>query len=192
MACAGVAHGERVLPRQNPKKPEEVKTMPMEGFDRVIAINLRGTVDLVRLTLPHLANTTLPESGGESEKGAIILVSSVAAFEGQVGQLAYSASKAAVAGIVLPLARELGKAAGIRVLGIAPGLFETAMSGNLGGKDAAKAVQDMMINSGMVEFPLRMGKPEEFARFVVECLQNEMVNGNVFRLDGAVRMPSRL
>lgn len=190
MSCAGVGYGERILPKQDPKKPEEVKTMSIEAFDRVVSINLRGTVDLVRLVLPHMANTALPE--GEAEKGAVVLVSSVAAYEGQVGQVAYSASKGAVAGIVLPLARELGKAAGIRVVGIAPGVFETAMTGGMRGKDASEAVQSHMVNQGMVEYPLRMGKPEEFARFVVECLQNEMLNGNVFRLDGAAKFPSRL
>lgn len=190
VSCAGVAYGERVLPRQDPKKSEDVKAMSMEGFDRVIAINLRGTVDLVRLVLPHMANTALPE--GEAEKGAVVLVSSVAAFEGQVGQVAYSASKGAIASIVLPLARELGKAAGIRVVGVAPGVFETGMTGGMGGKGADDAVQKHMVQRGMVEYPLRMGKPEEFAGFVVECLRNEMLNGNVFRLDGAAKFPSRL
>lgn len=191
MSCAGVAYGERILPRQDPeKKPEEVNTMSMEGFDRVIAVNLRGTVDLVRLVLPHLANTALPE--GEAEKGAVVLVSSVAAFEGQVGQLAYSASKGAIASAVLPLARELGKAAGIRVVGIAPGMFETGMTGGMGGTEAGEEAHKYMVQRGMVEYPLRMGKPEEFAGFVVECLRNEMLNGNVFRLDAAAKFPSRL
>lgn len=100
--------------------------MDMALFDKTLAINLRGTVDLIRLTLPHLA---LNEPWGEDgERGVIIVVSSVAAFEGQVGQLAYSASKGAVRSIVLPLARELGQKAGIRVLGIAPGAFETGMT----------------------------------------------------------------
>jgi NAD(P)-dependent dehydrogenase (short-subunit alcohol dehydrogenase family) len=195
VACAGVGYGERVLPRQDAvaagsARPRKVKTMSIDAFDRVIAINLRGTVDLIRLIVPHLAAVNPGDSG---ERGVLILVSSVAAYEGQVGQVAYSASKAAVAGIVLPLARELGRAAGIRVLGIAPALFETAMTKAVAKAGApGKVAQQPVLNDGMVEFPRRMGRPEEFASFVLECFQNGIVNGSVFRLDGAVRMPSRL
>ncbi|PGH28148.1 hypothetical protein AJ80_00038 [Polytolypa hystricis UAMH7299] len=192
IACAGVGYGERILPRQDPASGA-VKTMSIEAFDKVVAINLRGTVDLLRLVLPHLG--AVEGEGDDAERGVLVLVPSVAAFEGQVGQVAYSASKAAVAGIVLPLARELGKAAGIRVVGIAPGVFETAMtktprknaSGQVGGVASRSGV-----NEGMVEYPRRMGRPEEFASLVMECLRNSMLNGSVFRLDGSVRMPSRL
>ncbi|KAI5305101.1 hypothetical protein KEM56_005292, partial [Ascosphaera pollenicola] len=111
ITCAGMGYGERALPRQDPSSAT-VKTMSMERFDKVVAINLRGTVDLIRLALPHIANT--PGEGDDEERGVVIVVSSVAAYEGQVGQLAYSASKAAVAGLVLPLAREVGRTAGIR------------------------------------------------------------------------------
>jgi len=163
--------------------------MSIEAFDRVMAINLRGSVDLIRLVVPHLAAVN-PEDDGE--RGVLILVSSVAAYEGQVGQVAYSASKAAVAGIVLPLARELGRAAGIRVVGIAPALFETAMTKAGAAGKGGQVAQKAGLNDGMVEFPRRMGQPEEFASFVLQCLQNGIVNGSVFRLDGAVRMPSRL
>ncbi|PGH06198.1 hypothetical protein AJ79_06586 [Helicocarpus griseus UAMH5409] len=203
ICCAGIGYGERALPRQDPNADaNKVKTMSIEAFDRVIAINLRGTVDLIRLVLPHLA--AVKGEGDDGERGVVVVVSSVAAYEGQVGQLAYSASKAAVAGIVLPLAREVGRSAGVRVVGIAPGVFQTGMTSRprKGGSGAGKAegeakkkaaVAEMSaMNSGMIEWPMRMGKPEEFAEFVMGCVRNGMVNGSVFRLDGAVRMPSRL
>ncbi|PGH35350.1 hypothetical protein GX50_01814 [[Emmonsia] crescens] len=201
ICCAGIGYGERALPRQDPNN-SSVKTMSIEAFDRVIAINLRGTVDLIRLALPHLA--AVDGEGDDEERGVVVVVSSVAAYEGQVGQLAYSASKGAVAGIVLPLAREVGRSAGIRVVGVAPGVFQTGMtvkpkksqSGGSGGgggeKKRAGVAERSGANSGMIEYPMRMGKPEEFAEFVLGCVRNGMVNGSVFRLDGAVRMPSRL
>ncbi|KKZ61126.1 hypothetical protein EMCG_04271 [[Emmonsia] crescens] len=202
ICCAGIGYGERALPRQDPNS-SSVKTMSIEAFDRVIAINLRGTVDLIRLALPHLA--AVEGEGDDEERGVVVVVSSVAAYEGQVGQLAYSASKGAVAGIVLPLAREVGRSAGIRVVGVAPGVFQTGMtvkpkksqSGGSGGggggeKKRAGVAERSGANSGMIEYPMRMGKPEEFAEFVLGCVRNGMVNGSVFRLDGAVRMPSRL
>jgi phosphoribosyl-ATP pyrophosphohydrolase/phosphoribosyl-AMP cyclohydrolase/histidinol dehydrogenase len=194
IACAAVAHGERILPRQDAAaaasaKRRKVKTMSIEAFDHVIAVNLRGTVDLIRLVLPHLAAV---DPGGDGERGVLVLVSSVAAYEGQIGQVAYSASKGAVAGIVLTLARELGRVAGIRVLGIAPGTFQTAMTKPLWKAAATGKEEQVAQKPWMTEFPRRMGRPEEFASFVLECLQNRMVNGNVFRLDGAIRLPSRL
>ena len=188
--------------------------MDMGLFDRTLAINLRGTVDLLRLAIPHMS---LNEPWGpDGERGIAVIVSSVAAYEGQVGQLAYSASKGAVASIVLPLARELGQKAGIRVLGIAPGVFETGMtvpkakpekktdtgsssSSNAGGSSSDSGKQKKApagaragINPEMVNYPLRMGKGDEFARLVKEMIENPMLNGIVVRLDGGVRMPSRL
>jgi 3-hydroxyacyl-CoA dehydrogenase/3-hydroxy-2-methylbutyryl-CoA dehydrogenase len=181
--------------------------MDMALFDRVLAINLRGTVDLIRQTLPYLAQNE-PE-GDDGERGVVVVVSSVAAYEGQVGQLAYSASKGAVASMVLPLAREVGRTAGIRVMGIAPGLFETGMtkppkkqeqekkkkkkdegveSKKKGGGVAGRAG----FNPNMIEYPTRMGRGDEFARLVKEIVENPMLNGQVLRLDGAIRMPSRL
>ncbi|KAG5298818.1 hydroxyacyl-Coenzyme A dehydrogenase type II [Histoplasma capsulatum G186AR] len=198
ICCAGIGYGERALPRQDPGSGK-VKTMSIEGFDRVIAINLRGTVDLIRLALPHLA--AVEGEGDDGERGVIVVVSSVAAYEGQIGQLAYSASKGAVAGIVLPLAREVGRTAGIRVVGVAPGVFQTGMTvrprnsppGESSGEKKRLGVAERSgANSGMVEYPMRMGRPEEFAEFVLGCIRNGMVNGSVYRLDGAVRMPSRL
>jgi len=202
ICSAGIGHGEKALPRQSPDATHEtVKMMDMKMFDKVIAINLRGTVDLIRLTLPHLSLNE-PE-GPDGERGVIIVVSSVAAFEGQVGQLAYSASKGAVRSIVLPLAREVGRQAGIRVMGIAPGVFETGMTtrpkkpaagtenekkrNNTGGTGSKAAT-----NPEMANYPLRMGKGVEFARLVREIVENPMLNGEVVRLDGGVRMPSRL
>ena len=181
--------------------------MDMSGFDRTLAINLRGTVDLIRLTLPHMA---LNEPwGSDEERGIIVVVSSVAAYEGQVGQLAYSASKGAVRSIVLPLARELGQKAGIRVMGIAPGVFETGMT--TPPKKKPQSEQDQQapkkeglkkekaatgaragMNTEMIQYPARTGRGHEFARLVREIVENPMLNGFVIRLDGAVRMPSRL
>jgi 3-hydroxyacyl-CoA dehydrogenase / 3-hydroxy-2-methylbutyryl-CoA dehydrogenase len=173
-----------------------VKMMEMALFDRVLAINLRGTVDLIRHTLPYLAQNE-PE-GDDGERGVVVVVSSVAAYEGQVGQLAYSASKGAVASMVLPLAREVGQNFGIRVMGIAPGLFETGMTkppkkDSVAGKKKAGGVAGRAgFNPNMIEYPTRMGRGSEFARLVKEIVENPMLNGQVVRLDGAVRMPSRL
>jgi 3-hydroxyacyl-CoA dehydrogenase / 3-hydroxy-2-methylbutyryl-CoA dehydrogenase len=177
--------------------------MEMALFDRVLAINLRGTVDLIRQTLPYLAQNE-PE-GDDGERGVVVVVSSVAAYEGQVGQLAYSASKGAVASMVLPLAREVGQNFGIRVMGIAPGLFETGMTkppkkqnqekkddGVAGKKKAGGVAGRAGYNPNMIEYPTRMGRGSEFARLVKEIVENPMLNGQVLRLDGAVRMPSRL
>jgi NAD(P)-dependent dehydrogenase (short-subunit alcohol dehydrogenase family) len=179
----------------------------MSLFDRTLAINLRGTVDLLRLAIPHISQNTPQRPDGE--RGIAIIVSSVAAYEGQVGQLAYSASKGAVASIVLPLARELGQKAGIRVLGVAPGVFETGMTvPKSQPKPKEKTEQKEQkkdklkekkptgaragINPEMVNYPMRMGKGEEFGRLVKDMIENPMLNGVVVRLDGGVRMPSRL
>ena len=213
VCCAGIGSAERALPRQqegaDPRKP---KSMGMQLFDRVLSINLRGTVDLIQQTLPHMALNE-PE-GEDNERGVAIIVSSVAAYEGQVGQLAYSASKGAVASLVLPLAREVGQSAGIRVMGIAPGVFETGMTkppkpktpaeGKPSASSSKSSVQGEAkkqkggvgsragFNPNMMEYPTRMGKGHEFARLVKEIVENPMLNGQVLRLDGAVRMPSRL
>lgn len=142
ICCAGIGSPALALPRQPPGTTHDtVKYMDMKAFDRVLSINLRGTVDLIRLTLPHMA---LNEPWGpDGERGIVIVVSSVAAFEGQVGQLAYSASKGAVRSIVLPLARELGQKAGIRVMGIAPGKFFNPLSNLLRKKSDLKSNQSI-------------------------------------------------
>jgi phosphoribosyl-ATP pyrophosphohydrolase/phosphoribosyl-AMP cyclohydrolase/histidinol dehydrogenase len=206
ICSAGIGGAALALPKQDPSATHEtVEYMDMAPFDRTLAINLRGTVDLIRLTLPHMA---LNEPWGpDGERGIVIVVSSVAAYEGQVGQLAYSASKGAVRSVVLPLARELGQKAGIRVLGIAPGVFQTGMTvppKKKANPSSDKAATDekkrsrgsagarATINTEMIQYPARMGRGDEFARLVKEMIENPMLNGGVIRLDGAVRMPSRL
>ncbi|CAK7200157.1 hypothetical protein SEUCBS139899_002847 [Sporothrix eucalyptigena] len=185
---------------------DNLKYFDLSVFDRVLAVNLRGTVDLIRLTAPNLALNE--PDGPDGERGIIVVVSSVAAFEGQVGQLSYSASKGAVRSIVLPLARELGPRAGVRVMGIAPGVFETAMTkrkpapaqvpstkdGNRGAAGQKPAVVKSALagNREMVQFPRRMGSAGEFARLVKEIVENPMLNGEVIRLDGGIRLPSRI
>jgi NAD(P)-dependent dehydrogenase (short-subunit alcohol dehydrogenase family) len=202
ICSAGIGYAEKLLPRQ----PEgttsaTVKMMDLTAFDRVMNINLRGTVDLIRQVIPHMSLNE-PE-GPDGERGVIIMVSSVAAFEGQVGQLAYSASKGAVRSIVLPLARELGQSCGVRVTAIAPGVFETGMTrksktgARTGGASTApeKKVKEKAgggFNREMVNYPVRMGRGEEFARLCKEIIENPMLNGDCYRLDGGVRMPSRL
>ncbi|KIW70357.1 hypothetical protein PV04_02632 [Phialophora macrospora] len=208
ICSAGIGTAALALPKQDPSATHEtVKYMDMSGFDRTLAINLRGTVDLIRLTIPHMALND--PWGQDGERGIIVVVSSVAAYEGQVGQLAYSASKGAVRSIVLPLARELGQKAGIRVMGVAPGVFQTGMTvppkkkpqpsqeqqpakkeGATKEKGATGARAGM--NTEMIQYPMRMGQGHEFARLVKEIVENPMLNGFVIRLDGAVRMPSRL
>ncbi|KAK5264416.1 hypothetical protein LTR96_010178 [Exophiala xenobiotica] len=203
VCSAGIGTAALALPKQDSSATHEtVKYMDMSLFDRTLAINLRGTVDLICLTLPHMA---LNEPWGpDGERGIIVVVSSVAAFEGQIGQLAYSASKGAVRSIVLPLARELGRKAGIRVMGIAPGVFETGMTSppkkasapaskeRVEGKTKGAIGSRASMSTEMIQYPTRMGRGDEFARLVKEIVENPMLNGGVIRLDGAVRFPSRL
>ncbi|EXJ87157.1 hypothetical protein A1O3_04116 [Capronia epimyces CBS 606.96] len=204
ICCAGIGTATLSLPKQDPSATHEsVKYMDMGAFDRTLAINLRGTVDLIRLSIPHMALNE-PE-GPDGERGIVVVVSSVAAYEGQVGQLAYSASKGAVRSIVLPLARELGQKAGIRAMGIAPGVFQTGMTVPPKKKSASPPKKEgneskskgntgsrTSVNPEMIQYPARMGRGDEFARLVKEIVENPMLNGGVVRLDGAVRMPSRL
>ncbi|OMP82581.1 3-hydroxyacyl-CoA dehydrogenase type-2 [Diplodia seriata] len=152
------------------------------SFDLVVSINLRGTVDLIRQVLPHLAQNE--PYGPDGERGVIIMVSSSAAFDGQMGQVAYAASKGAVRSMTLPMARDLSRF-GIRVVTLAPSLFESNMTAMLSDK-VRKSLERVM------EFPRRPGKPEEFARTVKDAIENSMLNGEVIRLDGAMRMPSKL
>jgi NAD(P)-dependent dehydrogenase (short-subunit alcohol dehydrogenase family) len=167
--CAGIVHGEKVVGKDGPHS--------LAGFTRAVNINLIGTFNLTRLAAEVMAKGA-PNAGGE--RGVIVNTASVAAFDGQIGQAAYGASKAAVVGMTLPIARELARY-GIRVMTIAPGIFETPMMDSL-----AKEVQDAL--GKMVPFPPRLGKPEEFASLVREIVQNPMLNGEVIRLDGAIRM----
>ena len=142
-----------------------------------ITINLVGTFNLIRLAADAMAKNT-PNGGGE--RGVIVNTASIAAFDGQIGQAAYSASKAGVVGMTLPIARELARS-GIRVMTIAPGIFETPMVAGL-----SADVQESL--GKMVPFPTRLGKPSEFASLVRQIIENPMLNGEVIRLDGAIRM----
>jgi NAD(P)-dependent dehydrogenase (short-subunit alcohol dehydrogenase family) len=167
--CAGIAPAARIVGRSGP--------MPLEGFARVIQVNLIGTFNLMRLAAA--AMTVLePDAGGE--RGVIVGTASVAAFEGQIGQAAYAASKGGVAALTLPAARELARY-GIRVMTIAPGIFETPMLRGL-----PASVQAAL--GAAVPFPQRLGRPEEYAALVRHILDNPMLNGEVIRLDGAIRM----
>ena len=167
--CAGIVHGERVVAKEGPHA--------LESFVRAVNINLVGTFNVIRLAAQAMAKNA-PNDGGE--RGVIVNTASVAAFDGQIGQAAYSASKAGVVGMTLPIARELARS-GIRVMTIAPGLFETPMMASL-----APEVQEAL--GRMVPFPPRLGRPAEFASLVREIVVNPMLNGEVIRLDGAIRM----
>ena len=167
--CAGVVHGERVLGKEG--------IHALASFVRVVNINLIGSFNMTRLAAEQMAKNA-PNAGGE--RGVIVYTASVAAFDGQIGQPAYSASKAGLVGMTLPVARELARV-GVRVMTIAPGIFETPMVGQIP-PDIAEAL------GKMVPFPPRLGKPAEFASLVREIIGNEMLNGEVIRLDGAIRM----
>jgi NAD(P)-dependent dehydrogenase (short-subunit alcohol dehydrogenase family) len=167
--CAGVGGAGRVLGREGP--------MPGEFFTKVIHINLIGTF-LVDKAAALLMQNNAP--GEDGERGLIIHTSSVAAFEGQIGQCAYSATKAGVMGMTLPMAREFARI-GIRVMAIAPGIFRTPMVAGMP-EDVQKSL------AAQVPFPPRLGKPEEYAALVVSIFENPMLNGETIRLDGAIRM----
>ncbi|OCP15537.1 SDR family NAD(P)-dependent oxidoreductase [Ensifer sp. LC163] len=170
--CAGIAPGEKVLGRDGPHR--------LESFARAVAINLVGTFNMVRLAAAVMEKEAPGEDG---ERGVIINTASVAAFDGQVGQAAYSASKGGVVAMTLPIARELARH-GIRVVAIAPGIFETPMMAGM-----PQDVQETLGKS--VPFPQRLGRPEEFAALVQHICENRMLNGEVIRLDGALRMGAR-
>jgi NAD(P)-dependent dehydrogenase (short-subunit alcohol dehydrogenase family) len=169
--CAGVATPGRVVGRSG--------VLPLEAFERVVRVNLVGTFNVLRLAAARIAAT---EPIGE-ERGVIVCTASVAAFEGQVGQAAYAASKAGVAGMTLPIARELAGSL-IRVMSIAPGLFATPMLAGL-----PQEAQDSL--GRQVPHPSRLGRPEEYAALVEHIVANPMLNGETIRLDGAIRMAPR-
>ncbi|KAK3938898.1 3-hydroxyacyl-CoA dehydrogenase type-2 [Diplogelasinospora grovesii] len=173
--AAGVGNPGLMLDKKN-------QPLSLDSIDFVLGVNLRGTLDLTRQFLPHLANTT--PVGEDLERGVIIMVASAAAFEGQMGQVAYAASKGAVAAMTLPMARDLSRF-GIRVVTVAPSMFESGMTAVLSDK-VRTGLQKAM------EFPARPGKPHEFAALVHHAIENIMLNGVVIRLDGATRMPSKL
>ena len=170
--CAGVAPGERVLGKAGPHA--------LASFERAVKINLIGTFNAIRLAAARMS-VQAPEASGE--RGVIVNTSSVASTDGQIGQAAYAASKAGVNGMTLPIARELARF-GIRVMTIAPGIFDTPMLQAMSAELRASLGQQ-------VPFPPRLGRPGEYAALVRHIIENEVLNGEVIRLDGAIRMAPR-
>jgi NAD(P)-dependent dehydrogenase (short-subunit alcohol dehydrogenase family) len=173
--CAGIAPPAKVLDREgNPS--------PLEGFERIIRVNLIGTYNVISQASAVIAKTdpTTDGDGASGERGVIVNTASVAAFDGQIGQPAYSASKGGVHAMTLPIARELARY-GIRVVTIAPGIMETPMLMGL-----PQAAQDSL--GQQVPFPQRLGKPDEYARLVMSIIDNGYLNAETIRLDGAIRM----
>ena len=170
--CAGVAIGEKVLGKNGPHE--------LEAFTKVLQVNVVGTFNVIRLAA---AVMKWNDPVGSGERGVIVNTASVAAFEGQVGQAAYSASKGGVVSMTLPIARELARH-GIRVVTIAPGIFDTPMMAGL-----PEEARDSL--GEQVPFPPRLGRPEEYAALARHVIENEMLNGEVIRLDGAIRMTPR-
>ncbi len=170
--CAGVAPAERVVGRKG--------VHSLASFNKTIAINLVGTFNVIRLVAEVLQNNEPAENG---ERGILISTASVAAFDGQIGQAAYAASKGGIVAMTLPIAREFAKM-GIRVMAIAPGLFETPL--------LAALPEEAKISLGQqVPFPPRLGQPSEYASLVKHIIENVMLNGEVIRLDGAIRMTAK-
>ena len=169
VCAAGIAVAERVLPKDG--------VQPLEHFSRVINVNLVGTFNAARLAASAMAPNAPTES---RERGVIVATASVAAFDGQIGQAAYAASKGGIVSLTLPLARELARI-GVRVMTIAPGTFDTPLMAGL--PEAAR--QSL---AQQVPFPSRLGRPPEYAALVGHIFENEMLNGEVIRLDGAIRM----
>ena len=170
--CAGIVQGGRVLGKEGPHE--------LAVFERVIAVNLTGTFNVIRLAVAAIAKQEPDENG---ERGVIVNTASCAAFEGQIGQAAYAASKAGVAGMTLPIARELARF-GIRVMTIAPGIFETPMLASL-----PEATQQSL--TSQAPFPQRAGRPDEYAALAQHIIENPMLNGGTIRLDAALRMGSK-
>ncbi|MGE5636811.1 MAG: SDR family NAD(P)-dependent oxidoreductase [Nocardioidaceae bacterium] len=172
VSCAGIGWAERVVSKRGPAQ--------LAPFERVLAVNVVGTYNVLRLAAAAIAAN---EPDPEGERGAIVLTASIAAFDGQAGQTAYAASKGAIASLALPAARDLAPR-GIRVCTIAPGLFDTPLL-------AALPEEARLQLAEQIPFPSRLGRPSEFARLVCEVAANPMMNGETVRLDGALRMPPR-
>lgn len=170
--CAGIVGAEKILGKQGPHG--------LASFAKVINVNLLGSFNMLRLAAAAIADTAADADG---ERGVIINTASVAAYDGQIGQAAYAASKGAVASLTLPAARELARF-GIRVMTIAPGIFETPMMAGM-----TQEVRDSL--AAGVPFPPRLGRPEEYAALALHIIENSMLNGEVIRLDGALRMAAR-
>jgi NAD(P)-dependent dehydrogenase (short-subunit alcohol dehydrogenase family) len=172
ICCAGIGWAERVAGRRG--------AHALEPFETVIRVNLIGTFNVLRLSSAAMLATEPTESG---ERGVCVNTASIAAFDGQIGQIAYSASKGAIVGMTLPAARDLA-VGGVRVCTIAPGTFDTPLLGGL-------TPETRTALGEAVPFPHRLGRPEEYAALAVHIVENEMLNGEVIRLDGALRMPPR-
>ena len=170
--CAGIVRGEKILGKNGPHA--------LSSFAQVINVNLIGSFNMLRLAAAAIAES---EANADGERGVIINTASVAAFDGQIGQAAYSASKGAIASLTLPAARELARF-GIRVMTIAPGIFETPMMSGM-----TPEARDSL--AAGVPFPPRLGKPAEYAALVRHIIENSMLNGEVIRLDGALRMAAK-
>ena len=170
--CAGVAPAEKVVGKEGAHR--------LASFQRVINVNLVGSFNMIRLAAEAMSKA---EPNAAGERGVIVNTASVAAFDGQIGQAAYAASKGGVVAMTLPIARELARS-GIRVMTIAPGIFETPMLLGM-----PPEVQDAL--GKMVPFPSRLGKPAEYAALVRHIMENTMLNGEVIRLDGAIRMAAK-
>lgn len=171
--CAGIGKPAKAVGRDGP--------MPLADFVRIVNVNLVGTFNVIRLAAARLQNSSALDDG---ERGVVVNTASIAAFDGQIGQPAYSASKAGVVGMTLPLAREFARA-GIRVITIAPGVFETPM---LGGELNAELQAAL---TASIPFPPRLGRPAEFAKLVLSIVTNPFLNAETIRLDGAQRMPPK-
>ena len=172
VSCAGIGWAERTVKKDGP-----AALLP---FETVVRVNLIGTFNVLRLSAAAMA---AGEPDAEGERGAVVMTASIAAFDGQIGQTAYSASKGGVAGLTLPAARDLARL-GIRVCTIAPGLFDTPLL-------AALPQESRDALGASIPFPPRLGRPEEYAKLACHIAENTMLNGEVVRLDGALRMPPR-
>jgi NAD(P)-dependent dehydrogenase (short-subunit alcohol dehydrogenase family) len=172
ICCAGIGWAQRIIGKEGP--------MPMKPFEKVIQVNLIGSFNTVRLCANEIAKG---QPNSEGERGCVVMTASVAAFDGQIGQCAYSASKGGIVGMTLPIARDLSSM-GIRVNTIAPGLFDTPLMAFL--------PEEARLSLGrQVPFPPRLGRPPEYAQLVVSIIENAMLNGETIRLDGAIRMAPR-
>jgi len=172
VTCAGIAPAGKIVGRNGP--------MALDLFRRVIDVNLNGSFNIMRLVAADMQKLPPLEEG---ERGVVVFTASIAAFDGQIGQPAYAASKAGIVGLTLPAAREFA-AFGIRVCTIAPGLFATPLMSGM-----PQSIQDSL--GASVPFPSRLGRPPEFAKLVLDIIGNPMLNGEVIRLDGAMRMPPK-
>jgi NAD(P)-dependent dehydrogenase (short-subunit alcohol dehydrogenase family) len=172
VSCAGIGWAERTVGKEGPAA--------LQPFETVVRVNLIGTFNVLRLTAAAMAAGE-PDEGGE--RGAVVMTASIAAFDGQIGQTAYAASKGGVVGLTLPAARDLARQ-GIRVCTIAPGLFDTPLLAAL-----PQEARDAL--GASIPFPARLGRPEEYARLACHIAENTMLNGEVIRLDGALRMAPR-